>query len=113
MSVSETNRVRYRAILISREVKWLFKAVPDRFRDRVRRWFWRWVFLTDEGQLTRAGEILLADLREFATAAPLFSTEPLLMARRAGRREVFERIVAYLNLDEATVQKLMEVDDGL
>lgn len=34
------------------------------------------------------------------------------MARREGRREVFARIQYFLNLDENTVQKLMEIDDG-
>lgn len=113
MTVSAENRVRYRAILIGRAVKWVFKAVPDRWREHLAAPFWRWAFVSAEGQLHRSGEIMLADLREFCTATPVFSTEPLVMARRAGRREVFERIVNYLNLDEAQVQKIMELDDGL
>lgn len=113
MSVSEVNRARYRATMISREVKWLFQAIPERFRQRIRARLWRWLFLSPEGEVHRAGEIVLADLREFAAGQPLFSPDPLTMARRAGRREVLERIVNYLNLDEQTVRKLMELDDGL
>lgn len=113
MTVTAENRLRWRAILISREVKWLFKAVPDRWRPHVTAPFWRWAFLGEEGQLHRVGEVILADLRDFCTSTPLFSPDALVMARRAGRREVFERIVNYLNLDEAQVQKIMELDDGL
>lgn len=113
MTVSAENRLRWRAILISREVKWLFKAVPGRWREHLTAPFWRWAFLAEDGQLHRVGEIMLADLRDFCTGTPMFSPDPLVMARRAGRREVFERITNYLNLDEAQVQKIMELDDGL
>lgn len=115
MAVSQTNRARWRAVLVSRDFKWLFKAVPSRFRDRMTRWLWRALFLADDGQLHMAGHHVLADLRDFAAppGVPLFSADPLVMARRIGRREVFERIVNYLNLDEATVQTLMQLDDGL
>lgn len=113
MAVTEENRMRYRAMLISREVKWLFMAVPERWRDAMQGLFWRWLFLAPDGTPHHAGEVLLADLREFATGQPLFSSDPLIMARRAGRREVFERIINYLNLDEDMVQKMMELDDGL
>lgn len=112
MSVSETNRLRMRAILISREIKWLFRLVPSRWREHLTALFWRWVFLSPEGEIHRAGEIMLADLRDFA-GGPLFSNDPLVMARRVGRREVVDRITNYLNLDERTVQQLMELDDGL
>lgn len=113
MAVNERNRLRYRATLISREVKWLFKAVPERWQPHLQALVWRWLFSAEDGKPHRAGEIVLADLREFCTGAPLFSQDPLVMARRAGRREVFDRITNYLNLDEAMVQKLMELDDGL
>ena len=51
----------------------------------------------------------------FATAdgrRPIFAPDPLVMARRLGRREAFDRIIKYLNLDEAQVQAIMEIDDG-
>lgn len=114
MAVSQTNKVRFRAILVSREVKWLFMAVPERWRPHLVAWFWRWAFLSEEGELHRAGEIMLADLREFAMVGrPIFSNDPLVTARRLGRREAVERIINYLNLDEKAVQQLMELDDGL
>lgn len=114
MAVTQQNRARYRAILISREVKWALMAVPERFQNLLRVWLWRWLFKGPDGKLHRAGEIVLADLRDFAAVGqPIFSPDPLVMARRLGRREVVERIINYLNLDEGTVQKIMELDDGL
>jgi hypothetical protein len=114
MAVTATNKARHRAILISRDVKWLFMAVPERLRARLVARFWRWAFLSAEGELHRAGEIMLADLREFAMVGrSIFHTDPLITARRLGRREVVERMINYLNLDEKAVQQLMELDDGL
>ncbi len=110
MAVSETNRARFRAVLISRAVKELFWGLIPRRR------LWRWLFFGEDGTvLRRPGEILLADLREFAflDGRSIFHTDPLMMARREGRREVGMRILNYLNLDENVVQKLMELDDGL
>lgn len=110
MPVSDTNRARFRAILISRAVKQLFWGMVPR------RWLWRWLFYSDEGDmLRRPGEILLADLREFAflDGRSIFDRDPLVMARREGRREVGMRIINYLNLDESVVQQIMEIDDGL
>lgn len=68
----------------------------------------------ENGDLKRSAEHVLADLRAFckADAPTIFSTDPLLLARREGRREVFVRIQRMLNLDESEVQKLMEIDDG-
>jgi hypothetical protein len=114
MAVSENNRLRYRAMLISREVKWLFQAIPERWRVRLTGWLARQLFLSPEGKVHHAGEIVLADLRDFAAVGmPIFSSDPLIMARRLGRREVVERLINYLNLDEGTVQQLMRLDDGL
>lgn len=119
MAVTQKNRQRWRAVLLSRAVKWIFKSSPAQpnfgtgLRAGMRAGLWRVLFVAENGELHRSGEILLADLREFATGAPMFSPEPLIMARRAGRREVFERIINYLNLDEAAVQQLLELDDGL
>lgn len=113
---TERNWMRLRAIRISRAVKDLLMMAPGLM---VRRWWlgwiWRALFIGQDGQVHRSGEILLADLREFAFGGgrTVFSNDPLVMARREGRREVFVRIVNYLNLDEAVVQKLMEVDDGI
>jgi hypothetical protein len=86
-------RFRWRAIFVSREYKGLFY---------------------DNDQVTRQGEHVLADLRRFCHAdrPTIFDREPLVMARREGRREVFGRIINFLNLDERAVQQLMELDDG-
>lgn len=118
MAVTETNRLRFRHILIGREVKWLFMAVPTRFAEKIlRRWFvgmvWRWLFLSPEGEVTRAGEVLLSELRDRYMLGTAFSSDPLIMARNCGRREVVQEIIDYLNLDEYRVQQLMRLDDGL
>lgn len=120
MAVSERNRLRYRAIEISKAVKWIFCAVPERFaKDVLRRWFvgWilRWLFLGENGQVHRAGEIVLAELRDrynYSNSSG-FSQDPIVMARNVGRREVLQDLFAYLNLDERRVQTLMRLDDGL
>lgn len=87
------NDLRTRAVLKSRHFKWLF--------------------LGDNGAVKRSGERVLADLRSFCFAdrTTIFDSDPIIMARREGRREVFVRIVNFLNLDEGTVQKLMELED--
>lgn len=92
--IAPLNRLRWRFVLLSRCVKGLF---------------------LDGDKLKRDGEAVLADLRRFCFAdrATIFSTEPLEMARREGRREVFVRLTNLLNLDELQVQQLMEIDDGL
>lgn len=114
MAVTERNRLRFRAMLISREVKWLFMATPESLRVRLTGWLARRLFLAPTGKVHRAGEIVLADLRDFASVGqPIFSSDPLIMARRLGRREVVERLIHFLNLDEGTVQQLMRLDDGL
>lgn len=107
MAVTEKNMQRAHAILVSRAFKDLFWIVAPR-RSR-----WRWLFLNDDGELRRAGEAALAELRNYAGVnQSSFRTDPLLMARMEGRREVVMRIINYLNLDEAQVQILMEIDDG-
>jgi hypothetical protein len=115
MAVNPRNRQRWRSILIGRAGKWLFMAVPDRLKGRLHGLLWRWLFLAEDGQLHRAGEILLADLRGFAflDRPTIFDTDPLVMAYREGRRSVVVRMINYLNLDEEMVQRIMEVDDGI
>lgn len=76
---------------------------------------WRRIIGGTDGKMTREAHNVLADLRNFCRAdgRSTFSTDPLVMARLVGRREVFERIQNYLNLDDATVQQFMEIDDGI
>jgi hypothetical protein len=67
-----------------------------------------------EGDRARDREIVLADLRDFCRAGTTtFRLDPCDAARLQGRREVWLRISQHLNLDEAKVQKLVEIDDGL
>jgi hypothetical protein len=72
------------------------------------------VVFQPEGVIDRDREIVLADLREFCCAnRTTFSADPYQAARLQGRREAWLRIVQHLNLDEAAIIKLVEVDDGL
>lgn len=103
------NRLRQRAIAVSRAFKELFLS-PEVRRQRG---LWRRLFMADEATLRRVGEAALADLRDFCFAqSSTFDPDPHIAARRAGRRDVWLRITKYLNLDEDQVQKLMEIDDG-
>ncbi len=123
MSAGQLNALRMRAVLMSRAFKNLFAASPASWWRRLlalvvggpaalRRWCYRTVF-TDAGARRIAADHVLADLREFCFArASTFDKDPLIAARRQGRRDVWLRISNYLNLDEAEVQKLMEIDDG-
>lgn len=110
MSVSVVNRMRWRSVLVSRAVKELFWMVPLP-RHRI----WRWLLLAEDGQTTRrVAEAVLADIRDYCFLnKSTFDPDPLVMARRNGRRDVGLRIINYLNLDEAAVQQLMEIDDGI
>lgn len=83
---------RRKAIAVSRHYKPVFgEGVPSP-RDR---------------------EVVIADLREFCRAREGgFSQDALVMARNAGRREVFLRIMHLTGLDEAEVNQMMEVDSG-
>lgn len=67
----------------------------------------------DDGRLKRNGEAMLADLRDFCFAeASTFHKDPQVMAAREGRRQVWLRIIGFLNMDDSQVQKMMEIDDG-
>lgn len=113
---TEKNWLRAKRIAISRRFKWLLLGAPRwTFKRWWLGWLWQALFVGQDGKVHRAGEILLSDLRGFAFGGPqatVFSSDPLMMARREGRREVFLRIVNYLNLDEDVVLQMMEIDDG-
>lgn len=82
-------------------------------REAWRRWLYRIVF-TEGGTRRMAAQAVLADLRDYSFArSSAFDPDPIIMARRQGRRDVWLRISNYLNLDEAEVQQLiiMEQDD--
>jgi hypothetical protein len=104
--MSEANKRRWRALQISRSWKGLLP------RAIARRWAYREAFTVD-GRLRVAAEHVLSDLRDFSFArTSAFDPDPIIMARRQGRRDVWLRISGYLELDEEQVQKLMEIDDG-
>lgn len=109
MAVLEVNKQRYAKMLLSRSYKFLFGALVPMKR------IYPALFRGENGDLHNVGEHVLADLRGFcwASSSTIFDPDPLVMARREGRREVFVRIVNMLNLDEAKVQQLMELDHGL
>jgi hypothetical protein len=66
------------------------------------------------GEIDRDHEIVLADLRDHCFAVKsTFHSDPHEAGRRQGRREAWLRISQHLNLDEAKVQKLVELEDGL
>lgn len=73
-------------------------------------------FLGDDGKPDTDAAIVLADLKRFcyverttAKISPMTQTmDPLAMAFAEGRREVYMRIVGFLNLDEAAIRNLTE-----
>lgn len=69
----------------------------------------------ENGDLKQSAEHVLADLREFCLPGyrSPFHRDPVEMARRVGRQEVFNRIQRMLELSEEETMKLMEVDDGI
>lgn len=76
-------------------------------------WAYRRVFLSD-AMLRVSSQHVLADLRDFTFGTrSTFDLDALVMARREGRRDVWLRLTNYLNLDEAVVRQLMEIDDGI
>lgn len=129
----QRNGRRWRAVQISRAVKGLLRpsAIAGhgwRFIVAVLLWtlrflkdgavrqalLYRIVFTVDGATLRLSANHVLADLREYCFArSSAFDPDPIIMARRQGRRDVWLRITNYLELDEATVQKLMEIDDGI
>ena len=92
----------------------LLAIITLRGREVMRRWLYRTVFTADGETLRIASQHVLSDLRDFTYATKsAFDTDPLVMARRQGRRDVWLRLSNYLNLDEEQVHKLMEIDDGI
>jgi hypothetical protein len=78
---------------------------------------YRRTFLDADGKLGRDAEIVLADLRRFcrvtastAVVSPVSKTiDPIAMGMAEGRREVWNRIMAHLYVDE---KQVFNLDDG-
>lgn len=81
---------------------------------------YRRTFLNQDGKPLPDAEAVLADLRRFcrvtsstAVVSPISkSIDPIAMAMAEGRREVWNRIVAHLYLEDKTVLSLQEPDIG-
>lgn len=100
--------VRAYAIRVSRSFKaWLAGAIIPR------RWLYRWLFMGENGDMRRVGEHVLADLRDYAKLdqVEIFHVEPTVQAYRLGKQAVVRRIIFMLNLDDAKVRNLVEIDD--
>jgi hypothetical protein len=75
----------------------------------MRRRAFRAAFLNGQGELRSEMIPVLADLRRFCKATvSTFDPDPRVHAMLEGRREVFWRIIGFLNVDEAEVLKLVE-----
>ena len=79
---------------------------------------YRRTFMDDQGELTAEAQLVLNDLRKFCRAtgstmvlSPVSKTiDPLAMAMAEGRREVWNRIMAHLYVNEKQVFELHERD---
>ena len=73
---------------------------------------WQRLMLGDGNKPTRDAEIVLGDLRRFCRAqSSTFDPDPYISARLQGRRDAWLRIAEFLNLSEAQVRQLVEVED--
>lgn len=77
-------------------------------------------FMNADGNLHRDSEIVLADLKRFCRAttstaviSPISkSVDPIAMAMAEGRREVWNRLMAHLHVNEKTVFNLQDVEEN-
>lgn len=75
----------------------------------MRRRAFRRLFLNGAGEIKAEAIPVLADLRRFCKGTvSTFDPDPRVHAMLEGRREVFWRIIGFLNVDEAEVLKLVE-----
>ena len=86
-----------------------------------RRGAYRSTFLrSDDGKPDMAGQLVLADLARFCCqnrttirVSPTTRTiDPMAMAVREGRREVFMRIAKFIHLSDAEVTRLLQTHEG-
>jgi len=86
-----------------------------------RKYAYRRLFLTDDGDPNAEAEVVLADLAKFCKANQSTAVvsqksqqvDPIASALAEGRREVWLRIMAHLHLDERLKLNLNEGDyDG-
>ena len=71
---------------------------------------YRMLFKLDKDSAPVANEVL-ADLRVFCNGTKsVFSKDPMELARNAGRQEVFQRIMNFLEVDYADFYQLEDYD---
>ena len=83
----------------------IFKKLLVRRRTQYRN-----LFLTDDGELNYAAEAVLADLKVFCRAdrSSFTKGDPHATSLLEGRREVWNRIQEYLNMEESSIRSLAE-----
>lgn len=70
------------------------------------------LFIDDDGAPSIDGEKVLADLRKFCRGdQSTFHQDPRIHALLEGRREVFLRILAMLNMPSEATNSFLEVSD--
>lgn len=92
-----------------------------RLLDRIlrRKRAYRTLFLDQDGNVAPQAQLVLADLKKFCRAAsstivvsPVSKTiDPLAMAMAEGRREVWNRLMAHLYIDDKTIAEVRDDDD--
>lgn len=96
----------------------MIRAAVNRIFGRKRAY--RRVFLDGDGNIGPDAEIVLADLKRFCRAlsstvvvSPVSkSIDPLAMAMAEGRREVWNRLMAHLHIDDKVITRLEEPGYG-
>ena len=78
---------------VSRENEELWKEREDETKQLKR--FYQLIFKGQDGYLSEAGESVMDDLKLFCDGDS-FSSDPLDMARKAGRRQVYQMILKML-----------------
>lgn len=88
-------------------------AAVDRLQDILNlrlRWAYNATFRPN-GEIPRHIEIALADLRDYCRAErSTFDLDPRVSDNFQGRRDVWLRLNRFLNLDDAEVHRLVEVE---
>jgi hypothetical protein len=86
------------------------------FRNRLqrRRAAYREIFLDPRGEMTKATAIVMADLMRFCRVRTSTVTvshgriDPIAMGVAEGRREVWNRIQSYINLDDRALNLIVD-----
>lgn len=96
----------------------MMRRLIDRILNRKRSY--RTLFLDQDGNVAPNAMLVLADLKKFCRASsstivvsPVSKTiDPLAMAMAEGRREVWNRIMAHLYIDDKVITQIKDDNDG-